>query len=222
MNEVKVNKNMTPTKNKRALSLFFFVSLLSQVFSFSTDAIPRVVRPLTKNTKHNNNIVPKLLKLRAGDQVNVDDATEKKKVSSMAVLPFVNAAQMFGKQYGKYLNTNPIMTKSVTAGLIFGLSDYTAQKLETGETKMDWTRIITASLVGLLYFGPAAHYWYEWIFKLIPGAGLISTLKKATLGQLVFGPSFTCIFFATSLMQSGSFSLGTWAQKIKSDLPGAW
>mmetsp|Transcript_3758 Transcript_3758/g.8084 ORF Transcript_3758/g.8084 Transcript_3758/m.8084 type:complete len:113 (+) Transcript_3758:41-379(+) len=39
---------------------------------------------------------------------------------------------------------------------------------------------------------------------------------------VLFGPSFTCIFFATILMQSGNFSLKTWGQKIRNDLPGAW
>ena len=87
---------------------------------------------------------------------------------------------------------------------------------------MDWTRLISTTLVGLLYFGPAAHYWYEWIFRLLPGTGLASTLYKAFWGQLLFGPSFTCIFFAASLLQSGDFSLGAWWSKIRNDLPGAW
>ena len=42
------------------------------------------------------------------------------------------------------------------------------------------------------------------------------------MGQMIFGPSFTCVFFATSLLQSGNFSLGNWVRKIKTDLPGAW
>jgi len=54
------------------------------------------------------------------------------------------------------------------------------------------------------------------------GTSLFSTLQKAAMGQIFFGPSFTCIFFATSLMQAGNFTLGNWARKIKSDLFGAW
>ena len=42
------------------------------------------------------------------------------------------------------------------------------------------------------------------------------------MGQLLFGPSFTCIFFATSLIQTGNFTLGNWMRKMKSDLFGAW
>mmetsp|Transcript_112970 Transcript_112970/g.231195 ORF Transcript_112970/g.231195 Transcript_112970/m.231195 type:complete len:295 (+) Transcript_112970:164-1048(+) len=133
-----------------------------------------------------------------------------------------------GKTYSQQLESRPILTKSYTAGLIFGLSDYFAQKIERSNDvngssgQMDWTRTIASTFVGLLYFGPAAHYWYEWIFKLLPAATLASTLYKAFWGQVLFGPSFTCIFFATILMQSGEFSLKNWWSKIRSDLPGAW
>ena len=146
-----------------------------------------------------------------------------------ALAPITSVLQSAGASYSNLLNTRPILTKAVTACVIFGLSDWSAQQIESGgsdveqdKKKKDWTRIITASLVGLLYFGPAAHAWYEKIFQILPGTSLVSTLQKAALGQLLFGPSFTCVFFATSLMQSGTFSLGNWFQKIRQDLPGAW
>jgi protein Mpv17 len=130
----------------------------------------------------------------------------------------------FGKIYSQQLEQRPIATKSVTAGLIFGLSDYLAQRIERTEKKekLNLTRMLASTLVGLLYFGPAAHYWYELIFALLPGTGLISTLQKAFWGQALFGPAFTCIFFAAGLLQSGTFSFGSLWAKIRSDLPGAW
>ena len=136
----------------------------------------------------------------------------------------------FGKIGGWYaaqLSANPILTKSTTAALIFAASDISAQSLEMKgkegeENKRDITRTIVSGLVGLLYFGPAAHLWYDMIFKVFPGVGLVSTIKKATLGQLIFGPSFTCVFFAISLLQSGSFTLMNFVNKVKSDLPPAW
>lgn len=136
-------------------------------------------------------------------------------------------ATNLGRVYTQQLDQRPILTKSYTAGLIFGLSDYIAQKIEQPSDaeespKLDLTRLLASTLVGLLYFGPAAHYWYEMIFRLLPGTSLLSTMYKAFWGQVIFGPSFTCIFFATSLMQSGQFSLRSWFQKIRSDLPGAW
>jgi protein Mpv17 len=130
-----------------------------------------------------------------------------------------------GRVYTQQLDQFPIFTKSYTAGVVFALSDYIAQKIEksAGEGKrLDKTRLLASTLIGLLYFGPAAHYWYEAIFALLPGTSLWSTLQKAALGQVIFGPTFTCIFFAVSLFQAGQFSLVAWGRKIKSDLPGAW
>ena len=146
-----------------------------------------------------------------------------------ALTPVTSVLRSAGTSYSNLLTARPILTKAITASVIFGLSDWSAQQLEgkddadgTKQKKKDWTRIVTASLVGLLYFGPAAHAWYEKIFQILPGTSLVSTLQKACLGQAFFGPSFTCVFFATSLMQSGTFSIGNWLTKIRQDLPGAW
>ena len=110
-------------------------------------------------------------------------------VSPSALAKFGAAFISVGKCYSQQLELRPILTKSYTAGLIFGLSDYFAQKLEksndvNGSTsKMNWTRTVVSTLVGLLYFGPAAHYWYEWIFRLLPATTLASTLYKCFWGQ---------------------------------------
>ncbi len=104
-------------------------------------------------------------------------------VKAIAVLATV------GKRYSQQLELRPILTKSYTAGLIFGLSDFFAQKIERSNDangasgQIDWIRTLASTLVGLLYFGPAAHYWYEWIFRLLPATTLVSTLHKAFWGQ---------------------------------------
>jgi protein Mpv17 len=159
--------------------------------------------------------------------------------SLSAAVAFPVAADFaLARSYKASLLRRPILTKSATAGLIFALSDILGQRLEkkqdadakdssSGEGKrcsaaLNKTRTLMSAAVGFLYFGPAAHYWYEMIFKLLPSTSLASTLQKAALGQLVFGPTFTCIFFAASLLQTGTFSLSNWFRKIKADLPGVW
>jgi protein Mpv17 len=141
---------------------------------------------------------------------------------SASMAPMASTLASLCAAYGASLEKRPIATKSITAGAIFALSDWLAQRLDSDSQSTNWKRTISSALVGLLYFGPAAHYWYEGIFKLLAGTSLVSTLQKAALGQLIFGPSFTCIFFATSLMQQGTFSLKNWGNKIRTDLPGAW
>lgn len=157
--------------------------------------------------------------------IAVPETKDNKGVISAVTVPMLSSLSAFGKAYGSSLEARPIMTKSTTACLIFALSDYLAQRFVSDKdkpSKTNWTRLGASALVGFAYFGPAAHYWYETIFRLLPGTSLISTLQKAALGQMIFGPIFTCVFFASALIQSGNFSLSNWASKIKSDLPGAW
>jgi protein Mpv17 len=176
-----------------------------------------------------------LFRIPRGGSTSVDENNQKsvKQQSSTAlafISPLTIALQNAGTSYSNALTAYPILTKSLTACLTFLLSDYTAQYVERPSSddterknwKFNWTRTFTSAAVGLLYFGPAAHAWYEMIFTLLPGTTLFSTLQKAILGQLIFGPAFTCVFFATFLLQDGSFSIGNWVKKIKSDLPGAW
>jgi hypothetical protein len=110
-------------------------------------------------------------------------------ISPPVIAKAIAALTSVGKCYSLQLELRPILTKSYTAGLIFGLSDFFAQKLERSNDvngssgTINWTRTLASTLVGLLYFGPAAHYWYEWIFRLLPASTLASTLYKAFWGQ---------------------------------------
>ena len=130
-------------------------------------------------------------------------STKSPSAAVVATLPMTILTTV-GEYYGNSLRTNPILTKSVTAGIIFMLSDYLAQRLEDSKGKLSWKRMVSGGLVGLLYFGPAAHYWYDMIFRLLPGTSLVSTLQKALMGQLFFGPSFTVRW--QGVKQKGGFA----------------
>jgi hypothetical protein len=153
------------------------------------------------------------LQLRGGAQAS----------KASAELPILAPLTKLGTWYAVQLGKRPIYTKSVTACAIFALSDYLAQRLEgKNNQQIDVKRATAGALIGLLYFGPAAHYWYEGIFRLLPGTSLVSTLQKAVCGQLIFGPAFNCIFFAVGLLQAGNFTVSRWLRKIQQDLPEAW
>jgi protein Mpv17 len=161
------------------------------------------------------------------DSSSVSDAgIWKSRLSMTAVTaPLSVLLQTAATFYTKQLSARPIFTKSATAAIIFGLSDYCAQLIERDEEKKEpivFSRILTAFLVGLLFFGPAANAWYEMIFKVLPSTSLVSTLKKAALGQIFFGPTFTCVFFGAGMIEAGTFSLAAWGNKIKNDLPAVW
>ncbi len=90
------------------------------------------------------------------------------------------------------------------------------------ETIVSISRILTSFLVGVLFFGPAAHLWYEAIFRLLPSTSLVSALQKAILGQIFFGPAFTAVFFGAGMARTGEFTLVGWMEKVRTDLPGVW
>ena len=126
--------------------------------------------------------------------------------------------------YSSALTSSPILTKSVTAGAIFGLSDATAQSIAPSDAGRDWARTAVSCLVGLCYFGPAAHAWYDWVFRLVPQGGVRGTLIKSALGQMLFGPTFTCVFFLATLVAVLGLRAGlaSWPRKIRQDLLATW
>merc|ERR1712238_213101 len=74
-------------------------------------------------------------------------------VSSPILAKLVHIFASFGSFYSQQLELRPILTKSYSAGIIFGLSDYFAQKIERSNdvngssSKMDWTRLFVSLLV---------------------------------------------------------------------------
>lgn len=138
------------------------------------------------------------------------------------------AAQMslsgLGTAYVSCLAANPILTKSITSGAIFALSDAVGQTIAPAPEGRDLQRTLTSLLVGLLYFGPALHYWLWMITQLIPGGGVVPTLLKTLMGQALFGPTITCVFFGTALVSANGLLAGLrmWPDKIKQDLVRTW
>jgi protein Mpv17 len=141
--------------------------------------------------------------------------------SALFLLPQVMS---FGTVYSNLLQRAPVVTKSVTASIIFALSDILAQTIQKKDTTkenkiIELRRLIATGIFGLLYFGPAAHYWYEWMYTAIPLSSPSSTAKKTMLGQLIFGPVSDCMYFVSTLIQTKTFTLSTWMHKIRTDLP---
>ena len=132
--------------------------------------------------------------------------------------------QSLGAAYAAALVTNPILTKSLTSAATFALSDVAAQRLEPGERKRDVRRTVVTALIGLLYFGPALHYYLEFVTWLVPGGGIRDTLLKTLVGQLGFGPAITMIFFGAFLVADHGLVAGLlrWPAKIRQDLFVTW
>lgn len=57
---------------------------------------------------------------------------------------------------------------------------------------------------GMLVLGPSLHFWFNFVSKVLPKRDMITTLKKIFLGQAVYGPVMTTIFFSQNAAVQGT------------------
>lgn len=223
---------MSPLRN---ISVILTVGILCTVKAFSSQFSYGKFPPSFVLRNGNNKVcgsVQRSLSVRGGSQ----EECRQGRLAPL-VTPVLSFMSHYAVQYTKLLETRPIIVKSITSGIIFGLSDIAAQSIEFTTNKrrsadkpeekkrrllVEKGRLLASILVGLLYFGPAAHVWYNWIFQILPEKTILSTFYKAALGQLIFGPCFTCVFFAVGLLQNGDFTFPKWFNKIRNDLFSVW
>ena len=110
--------------------------------------------------------------------VNAHDSIQDKQAprilkNALDTTGLATALVAFGNIYSNYLETWPIATKSVTAAVLFGISDQMAQTFEIRRARSKGTdkstatilsstnkiRSLWSGIVGFCYFGPASHYW---------------------------------------------------------------
>lgn len=67
----------------------------------------------------------------------------------------------------------------------------------------DLIRTLRMAGYGGLILGPTLHYWFNFMSKILPGRDLLTTVKKMALGQSVYGPIMTVVFFSTNAALQG-------------------
>eukprot|EP00611_Tribonema_gayanum_P025994 TRINITY_DN6071_c0_g1_i1.p1 TRINITY_DN6071_c0_g1~~TRINITY_DN6071_c0_g1_i1.p1 ORF type:complete len:294 (-),score=35.84 TRINITY_DN6071_c0_g1_i1:253-1134(-) len=137
------------------------------------------------------------------------------------------------QSYGRLLETNPIATKALTSAAIAGMGDigcqiYTNRGLaaaaagagEAGsdagaaegaatwgstaqQRHLDWTRCARFMLLSGALFAPAAHFWYGFLGRWLPGQTLMVATKRMALDQFVFSPVFVGVFFSALMVLEG-------------------
>jgi protein Mpv17 len=221
------------------ISVFLSIGILCTAKAFSSQFSYGRFSPSFVLRNCNNNKVCGSVQLCLSIRGGSSQEECRKGALKPLVAPVLSFMSHYAVQYTKLLETRPIIVKSITAGVIFGLSDIAAQSIESTTNNkrgsgdkpeekkrrlllVEKGRLLASFLVGLLYFGPAAHVWYNWIFHILPEKTVLSTFYKAALGQLIFGPCFTCVFFAVGLLQNGDFTVQKWLKKIRNDLFSIW
>lgn len=63
--------------------------------------------------------------------------------------------------YSALLQRRPLITKGCSAGLLFSLGDFLAQRLETAE--LDSQRLMAFGSYGASWYAISQHYWFAWM-----------------------------------------------------------
>ncbi|KAK4761163.1 hypothetical protein SAY87_006056 [Trapa incisa] len=98
------------------------------------------------------------------------------------------------RQYLLQLQKHPLRTKAITAGVLSGISDVTAQKL-TGIQKLQLKRLALKVLFGLVYLGPFGHCLHILLDRIFKGKKDSKTVaKKVLVEQLTSSPWNNLLF----------------------------
>ena len=104
--------------------------------------------------------------------------------------------------YNQQLAANPLLVKSVTAGVILGAADLTGQTFERSQKEVsedvDWLRVARFAVFGLVLQAPWNHYYYLLLDgKIPPTEDPFSATNgiKIFIDQFVQAPIFTVLIF---------------------------
>ena len=105
--------------------------------------------------------------------------------------------------YNMALETDPLITKSVTAGVILGAADLTGQLLENSlanddEKDIDIARVARFAVFGLILQAPWNHFYYLFLDGALPPTEdpfTAVTFEKVVIDQFVQAPIFTVLIF---------------------------
>ncbi|CAK9322214.1 unnamed protein product [Citrullus colocynthis] len=110
----------------------------------------------------------------------------------------------FLEWYLAMVKCRPLLTKSITSALIYTAADLSSQTISLSSSEpYDLVRTLRMAGYGMLILGPSLHYWFNLMSKLFPSKDLFSTFKKMALGQSLFGPSMTVVFFSMNAFLQG-------------------
>ncbi|KAL4034324.1 hypothetical protein IC575_007458 [Cucumis melo] len=120
--------------------------------------------------------------------------------------------------YLRKVDTHPFITKSITASLIYAAADLTSQTITLSSSgSFDLIRTTRMAAYGLLILGPSQHLWFNFMSTISPSRDLFSTFRKIFLGQAVYGPIITSVFFSYNASLQGE-SGSEIAARLKRDL----
>lgn len=108
-------------------------------------------------------------------------------------------------KYSDLLARRPVATKAITGGVIGASADLTCQLVfENANGEFDVVRFLKFSFLGTFLVAPTLHYWYGFLGRVLPGTSFSMTVQRLFFDQLVFSPSFLCLFMSSVLVLDGT------------------
>ncbi|KAI3440386.1 uncharacterized protein J3R85_003728, partial [Psidium guajava] len=116
------------------------------------------------------------------------------------------------------LEARPLVTKCVTSSLIYAASDLTSQMVTLPpSSSLDLIRTLRMTVYGLVILGPSQHMWFNSVSRVLPRRDLVTTLKKIFMGQAIYGPCITTVFFSYNAGLQGE-TFGDIVGRLRRDL----
>jgi hypothetical protein len=117
------------------------------------------------------------------------------------------------EKYNYHLNENPILTKSITAGIIAFIADiicqvyFPANKEEDMKKspleRINWRRTANFTFINLFLVPPVMHWWYGLLSTKIVGTSFIAAVKRVIIDQSLFAPVIIPVFLGGTLILDG-------------------
>lgn len=105
--------------------------------------------------------------------------------------------------YTEALSANPLLVKSITAGVILGAADLTGQTIQSAASdepkELDVARFIRFGFFGFILQAPWNHFYYLALDGALPPTvepWTQTTAVKTVIDQFVQAPVFTVLIFA--------------------------
>ncbi|XP_067465792.1 peroxisomal membrane protein 2-like [Thunnus thynnus] len=123
----------------------------------------------------------------------------------VASLPVLDAPFHFRllQQYLLLLKKYPILTKSVTSGILSALGNLLSQIVEARKkarngglaSEIDAAGAARYAIYGLIITGPVSHYFYQLMEVWMPSTDPYCIVKRLLLDRLFFAPGFLLLFY---------------------------
>ncbi|GJQ14213.1 hypothetical protein GpartN1_g6004.t1 [Galdieria partita] len=125
------------------------------------------------------------------------------------------------RSYLRQLQTNPLVTKSITSGIISSLSTILASIIQDSGEGLKSSKVINEFTIGLALRAPLVHYFHTFLdkclFRNTKQTSPAVIVAKVILDQFIFSPPFTALYYyVTALMRDEP--LKPVSQKIRREL----